>query len=240
MMGNPESDLGKERGRTLVLVADDDPAIRTIVSRTLELNGYAVICCANGAQALLAFAAEELDLVILDIKMPEVDGFTVCREIRAESSVPIIVVTGLEDEGDAASALELGADDYIRKPFGTNELLARVRAILRRTGPEDVADSNILVAGPISVDVGQRFVESNGEEVKLTRTEFSLLIYLLSNQNRVLTHDQILEKVWGPDYVGSHHVLRVCVSRMRQKFGDANALAIEALSGVGYRMRRAG
>jgi two-component system, OmpR family, KDP operon response regulator KdpE len=238
MLGDTEAGLAKERGRTLILAADDDPAIRTIVSRTLELNDFMVVSCANGTEALTAFAEEEPDLVILDVKMPEIDGLTVCREIRAESRIPIIMLTGMEDEGDAAAALELGADDYIRKPFGTNELLARVRAILRRTAHENVPESGLLVAGEVAVDVTQHTVHWNGEEVNLTRTEFNLLVYLLSNQNRVLTHDQILEKVWGADYIGSHHVLRVCISRMRQKFGDANALAIEALSGVGYRLRR--
>ena len=238
MLANPEAGLGKERARPLILAADDDPAIRTIVSRTLELNDFLVVSCANGAEALIAFAAEEPDLVILDVKMPEVDGLTVCREIRADSKVPIIMLTGMEDESDAAAALEMGADDHIRKPFGTNELLARVRAILRRSGNEALPDSGILSAGEVTVDVSEHTVQCRGVEVSLTRTEFNLLVYLLSNQNRVLTHDQILEKVWGPDYVGSHHVLRVCISRMRQKFGDANALAIEALSGVGYRLRR--
>lgn len=238
MADNAGIGLEKERGRTRILAADDDPAIRRIVSRVLELNDFAVISCSNGAEALTAFAEEEPDLIILDVKMPEVDGLTVCREIRAESSVPIIMLTGMEDESDAAAALEMGADDYIRKPFGTNELLARVRAILRRSGADVIPDSGILVCGEVTVDVSQHTVHCRGVEVGLTRTEFNLLVYLLSNQNRVLTHDQILEKVWGPDYIGSHHVLRVCISRMRQKFGDANALAIEALSGVGYRLRR--
>jgi two-component system, OmpR family, KDP operon response regulator KdpE len=238
MVGDYEFGSGKERGRRLILAADDDPAIRTIVSRTLELNDFVVVSCTNGEEALTAFATEVPDLVILDVMMPRVDGLTVCREIRAESSVPIIMLTGMEDETDAAAALEMGADDYIRKPFGTNELLARVRAILRRSAPEEVPASGILVAGDVTVDISQHTVQSHGAEVNLTRTEFNLLVYLLSNQNRVLTHDQILEKVWGPDYIGSHHVLRVCISRMRQKFGDASALAIEALSGVGYRLRR--
>jgi DNA-binding response OmpR family regulator len=222
----------------LILTADDDPAIRKIVSRVLELNDFAVISCANGAEALSAFADDEPCLVILDVKMPEVDGLTVCREIRAESSVPIIMLTGMEDESDAAAALELGADDYIRKPFGTNELMARVRAILRRSGAEVLPDSGVLTCGDITADVGEHTVHYHEVEVSLTRTEFNLLVYLLSNQNRVLTHDQILEKVWGADYIGSHHVLRVCMSRLRQKFGDAESLPIEALSGVGYRLRR--
>jgi two-component system, OmpR family, KDP operon response regulator KdpE len=233
-----ESELTKERGSLLILAADDDPAIRKIVSRVLELNDFSVVTCVNGAEALRVFAEEEPALVILDVRMPEVDGLTVCQEIRAESSVPIIMLTGMEDESQAAAALELGADDYIRKPFGTHELLARVRAILRRSGSETTPDSGVLTCGEITVDVAEHTVHCREEEVSLTRTEFSLLVYLLSNQSRVLTHDQILEKVWGPDYIGSHHVLRVCISRLRQKFADASDLAIEALSGVGYRLRK--
>jgi two-component system, OmpR family, KDP operon response regulator KdpE len=238
MADNPRSDLSKERGSLLILVADDDPAIRKIVGRVLELNDFSVVTCVNGAEALRVFAEEEPALVILDVKMPEVDGLTVCQQIRAESSLPIIMLTGIDDESQAAAALELGADDYIRKPFGTNELLARVRALLRRGGSETMPDSGVLVYGEITADVAEHTVHCKGREVSLTRTEFSLLVYLLSNQNRVLTHDQILEKVWGPDYIGSHHVLRVCLSRLRQKFDDASDLAIEALSGVGYRLRR--
>lgn len=237
MADDSQFESGRERGRLLVLAADDDPAIRKIVSRVLELNDFAVVVCADGAEALRAFANEEPDLIILDVKMPQVDGLTVCQEIRAESSVPIIMLTGMEEESQAAAALEMGADDYIRKPFGTNELMARVHAILRRSGSSTLPDSGVLTCGDVVVDVGEHTVFHKEQEVRLTRTEFNLLVYLLSNQNRVLTHDQILEKVWGPDYIGSHHVLRVCVSRLRQKFADANALAIEALNGVGYRLR---
>jgi DNA-binding response OmpR family regulator len=239
MTDGPQRGSPKDRGRFLIVAADDDPAIRKIVSRVLELNDFAVISCANGAEALRAFADEEPDLVILDVKMPEVDGLTVCQEIRAESKVPIIMLTGMEDESQAAAALELGADDYIRKPFGTNELLARVRAILRRSGVDAEPESGILTCGAIKVNIGEHTVFCGETEINLTRTEFSLLVYLLSNQNRILTHDQILEKVWGPDYIGSHHVLRVCISRLRQRFAEGNALAIEALSGVGYRLRHA-
>ena len=226
-------------GKTLILAADDDPAIRKILSRVLEMNDFAVVTCADGAQALNAFASNEPDLVILDVRMPEIDGLTVCRAIRADSQVPIIILTGMADEEDAARALETGADDYIRKPFGTNELLARVRAILRRSKTDELPDSDVLAAGDIVVDLAQHSVHSGGLEVNLTRTEFNVLAYLLSNQNRVLTHDQILERVWGADYVGAHHVLRVCISRIRQKFGNTGTLVIEALNGVGYRLRPA-
>jgi len=225
------------RNRLLVLTADDDPAIRRIVSRVLELNDFDVIACTNGSEALRAFEERQPQLVILDIRMPEIDGLTLCREIRADSDVPIIMLTALEDESDAAAALEAGADDYIRKPFGTNELLARIKAVLRRALPDVAASQETLHAGDITVDMLQHEVRYRGEEVKLSRTEFSLLVYLMRNPNRVLTQDQILERVWGSDYVGSHHVLRVCMSRLRQRFPGNDALPVESLPGVGYRLR---
>jgi DNA-binding response OmpR family regulator len=167
--------------------------------------------------------------------MPEIDGITVCEQLRSESDVPIVMLTSLEDESDAAAALEAGADDYIRKPFGANELMARLRAVLRRTVPEQ--GKSHIVAGDIHVDVRQHIVSFKGEEINLSKTEFALLTYLLSNPNRVLTHDQILERIWGSDYVGAHHVLRVCLSRLKQRFSDSSALSIESLAGVGYRIR---
>ena len=227
------------RDRPRILVVDDDPTIRLIVSRTLELNGFEAIVCSDGADALQAFAASEPALVILDVRMPRVDGLTVCRELRSGSDVPILMLTGMDDQAAAASALDMGADDYVRKPFGVTELVARIRALLRRSTAELMPNVGVLSTGDVSVDIHKRQVTYKGNEVTLTRTEFSLLVYLLSNQSNVLTHDQILEKVWGTDYVGSHHVLRVCINRLRNKFADANALSLEALSGVGYRLRKA-
>jgi DNA-binding response OmpR family regulator len=224
------------RNQLKVLIADDDPAIRKILTRVLELNDYAVVATTNGSEALQAFENEGPQLVILDIRMPEIDGITVCSQIREDSNVPIIILTSLEDESDAAKALEAGADDYIRKPFGANELIARLRAVMRRTMPGQ-APAQVLRYGDIVVDPDEHLATLQGEEVKLSRTEFGLLAYLLRNLNRVLTHDQILESVWGPDYVGSHHVLRVCISRLKQRFPEA-ALNIESLAGIGYRVRQ--
>jgi DNA-binding response OmpR family regulator len=224
------------RNRLLVLIADDDPSIRRVLTRVLELNDYAIIAASDGSEALQLFDERQPDLLILDIRMPLIDGLTVCAQVRTTSDVPIVMLTALEDESDAAAALETGADDYIRKPFGTNELLARLRAVLRRAAPERMS-AQTLRAGAITVEPDQHLVLYHGQEIKLSRTEFGLLVYLLRNPNRVLTHDQILESVWGPEYVGSHHVLRVCVSRLRQRFEDSEALAIESISGVGYRLR---
>jgi DNA-binding response OmpR family regulator len=224
------------RNRIHVLIADDDPAIRRIVKRILELNDYETIVCSNGKEALDAFEEFQPQFVITDVRMPEMDGLAVCRKIRTESSVPVIMLTALEDESDVVDALEAGADDYIRKPFGSNELIARMRAVMRRSASEQTA-SPLLQAGEVELDPEQHVVRYRGEEVYLSRTEFSLLRYLLQNPNRVLTHDQILERVWGADYIGFHHTLRVAVSRLRQRFEDAEALSIESISGVGYRLR---
>jgi DNA-binding response OmpR family regulator len=223
------------RNRLKILIADDDPAIRKVLTRVLELNDYVVIPTTNGVQALQAFEEHEPQFVILDIRMPELDGLTVCSRIRAESDVPIVILTAVDDESDAADALEAGADDYVRKPFGSSELLARLRAVLRRTMSEQSA-AETLQAGDLTIDLAQHLVTYRDQEIYLSRTEFSLLVYLLRNRNRVLTHDQVLEQVWGMDYVGFHHTLRVAVSRLRQRFNDSEALTIESISGVGYRL----
>jgi DNA-binding response OmpR family regulator len=227
------------RDRPRILVADDDAAIRTIIGRVLDASGFDAVVCRDGAEALQAFQSTDPALVILDMRMPGKDGLTVCGELRAGSAVPIVMLSGLEDEETAAAALDMGADDYVRKPFGVSELVARIHAILRRSGAGAMPEAGVLTTGNVSIDVEQRTVTYKGREVDLTRTEFGLLVYLLSNPSRVLTHDQILEKVWGTDFIGSRHVLRVCVNRLRKKFRDADALALEALNGVGYRLRKA-
>jgi two-component system OmpR family response regulator len=227
------------RSLPTILVADDDPGILRIVSRVLELNGFAVVTCSTGTEALRLIEAEPPVLALLDVRMPELDGISVCEQVRAGSDLPIIIITALEDESDAARALEAGADDYIRKPFGTNELVARVRAVLRRS-QSDIQSPELLSVGPLTIDEEQHIVLVQGQEVLLSRTEFSLLDYLARNANRVLTHDQLLEKVWGQDYIGSNHVLRVAMSRLRQRINDVEGTIIETLPGIGYRVRRTG
>lgn len=225
------------RGTTLrIVAADDDRGILKIIERVLGLNGFMVFTAANGPDALRMFEQMEPSLIILDVMMPGMTGIEVCERIRARSNVPVIILTGLDDESDATRALEAGADDYVRKPFGANELVARIRAVLRRAQIE-VPRAERIEVGPLVVDEAEYQAVANGIELDLSRTEFRLLGYLVRNRNRVLTHDQILERVWGAEYLGSHHVLRVAISRLRQKLEAADVQAIETLSGIGYRFR---
>jgi len=225
------------RGNTLrIVAADDDRGILKIIERVLGLNGFMVFTAPNGPDALRMVDQMEPALVLLDVMMPGLTGIEVCEKLREYSNVPIIILTGLDDESDATRALEAGADDYIRKPFGANELVARIRAVLRRA-QIDVLRAERIEVGPLVVDEGEYHATANGVELDLSRTEFRLLGYLVRNRNRVLTHDQILERVWGAEYLGSHHVLRVAISRLRQKLEASGVQAIETLSGIGYRFR---
>jgi DNA-binding response OmpR family regulator len=219
-----------------ILVADDDPAILAAVSRILQLNGFFVVSCSDGETALRLFSEMTPSLVIADVRMPRLDGISLCQRIRETSDVPILILTGLADESEAARALEAGADDYIRKPFGATEFLARVRAALRRARPGDQRGER-LTAGPIVLDEPQHEVVIEGEPVALSRTEFAILAFMLRGRGRVLTHDQILTAVWGPEFAGSHHLLRVSMSRLRKKLGATGSEQIETLSGVGYRLK---
>lgn len=219
-----------------VLVVDDDVGVLTAVSRMLQAHGFIVFTCANGRDAIEIFHQLSPSLVLLDVKLPETDGVAVCRRLRSESDVPIIMLTVLAGEADVARALEAGADDYVRKPFGTNELIARVRAVLRRAGVA-VDRPERLTAGPLTVDERQHVVLIDGAEVMVSPTEFRLLAYLVRNQDRVLTHDYIIAHVWGAGYVGSHNVLRVTMSRLRHKLEGAGRPLVETLPGVGYRLR---
>lgn len=225
------------RGTTLrIVAADDDRGILKIIERVLGLNDFMVFTASNGADAITLVEQMDPSLVLLDVMMPEMDGISVCETLRARSNVPIIILTGLDEESDATRALEAGADDYVRKPFGANELVARIRAVLRRARI-DAPRPERLEVGPLVVDEGDYQATAHGAALDLSRTEFRLLGYLMRNRGRVLTHDQILERVWGAEYLGSHHVLRVAISRLRQKLEACDVHAIETLSGIGYRFR---
>lgn len=219
-----------------VLVADDDPAILAAVSRILQLNGFFVVSCSDGETALRLFGELTPSLLIVDLRMPRMDGITLCQRIREVSNVPILILTAVADEAEAARALEAGADDYVRKPFGATEFLARVRAVLRRARPGN-ARGERLTNDVITLDEGLHEVLVNDRQVSLSRTEFAVLAFLLRNKGRVLTHDQILIAVWGPEFTGSHHLLRVCMSRLRSKLGTAGSEQVETLTSVGYRLR---
>ncbi len=219
-----------------VLVVDDEPAILNIVSKILQQHGFFVFTCGDGETALTVFEDVHPRLVILDVRLPGVDGLTVCKRIRAVSDVPIVMLTMIDDQRDAARAFEAGADDYVRKPFGAEELVARVSAVLRRSRVA-VLPRETLLFGPLTLDCARHLAGVGDHDLKLTATEFMLLAYLIRNQDRVLTHDQILEAIWGPEYVDSRHVLRVTMSRLRQKIDLPDHRFIETLPRIGYRLR---
>jgi two-component system KDP operon response regulator KdpE len=221
-----------------ILLAEDEVALRDFVSRNLHARGFAVLEASNGLEALALWEREDPHLLILDIMMPRMDGLEVCRRVRERSTVPIIVLTALDTESDKVTALDLGADDYLTKPFGVEELLARVRAVLRRTRWEAAAPSSgIKQLGDLEIDLTGHIVRRRGVEVRLTPTEFALLKQLATNAGKVLTHRMLLQRIWGPEYGGEAEYLRVYINRLRQKLepDPANPRYLLTEPGVGYR-----
>jgi two-component system KDP operon response regulator KdpE len=221
-----------------ILVAEDEAPLRDFISRNLRARGYTVIEATNGVEALALWESESPHLLVLDIMMPRMDGLEVCRHIRGHSTAPIIVLTALDAESDKVTALDLGADDYLTKPFGVEELLARVRAALRRTQWHSEAPSpGRRTFGPLEVDLEAHVVRREGKEIRLTPTEFALLAQLVSHAGKVLTHRQLLQRVWGGEYHEETEYLRVYVQRLRRKLepDPANPQYLLTESGVGYR-----
>ena len=214
-----------------LLVVEDEDAIAEPLVEGLEAEGFEVTRVATGAEAL---AAPPADVVLLDVRLPDVDGFTVCRELRARSEVPIIMVTAKGEEIDRVVGLELGADDYVVKPFGLRELVARIRAVTRRTsGRQDARD--VLVAGEIRIDVPARRATIGGRELQLTLKEFDLLALLASQPDVVVERQRILREVWDTTWYGSSKTVDVHVAALRKKLGDPTL--IETVRGVGLRLR---
>ncbi|RLC92239.1 MAG: DNA-binding response regulator [Chloroflexi bacterium] len=203
-----------------VLVVDDDGRMLRMMARILEMEGYRVQQAGSGEAALEAFDEGTPDLVLLDIMMPGMDGYAVCRRIREFSQVPIIMVTAKDSDEEKVQGLDAGADDYISKPFSSSELAARVRAVLRRTRSWGEQVKPTFRSYDLAVDFARHRVTLGDEEVNLTATEYKLLCYLVHNAGRLVTPDQILEEVWGEDYVGEHHLLRVNIGRLRHKLKD--------------------
>lgn len=204
--------------KATILVVEDEPHVVRLVKANLESSGYSVLTAMDGEEAVTAAQRERPDLVILDIMLPSLDGYGVCRRIREFSAVPVIMLTARSAEVDLVHGFEVGADDYLTKPFSVNELLMRVQAVLRRTKwPEVVMTREPFRAGPIEIDFAQHAVTLDGEPVKLTPTEYRLLAFMATHANRVLTHRELLRAVWGPEYGDESEYLRVYMRYLRQK-----------------------
>lgn len=225
-----------------ILVVDDEPAIRELLRFHLTKDGFEVVTAADGREALKLAREHRPDLILLDLMLPDVDGFELCRTLRAESTVPIVMLTARKEDVDKILGLELGADDYVTKPFNPREIVARVKAVLRRlNNPQDLADRELLQAGRLSMNLGSHEVLLHGNPIPLSRTEFELLKVLLLHKNRVLSRDVLLDRVWGADYVGDSRVVDVYIRYLREKLEDdpAHPAHIETVRGVGYRFKEA-
>jgi DNA-binding response OmpR family regulator len=226
--------------KTCILVVDDEVSIIRFVSARLRKEGYEIITASNGEEALLRAEEENPTLVLLDIMMPKMDGFEVCRRLREWSEVPIIMLSAKGEESDKVKCLDLGADDYVTKPFGGEELLARVRAVLRRTEVAGaVSDRPPFTIGDLKISFAQRQVTVAGREVKLTPTEFGLLQELTLNAGKVLTHTHLLQKVWGPEYQDEKEYLHEFVRRLRNKLepDKEKPSYIISVPSIGYQFR---
>ena len=219
-----------------VLVVDDDRAVRDSLRRSLEFNGYEVGLAADGAEGLVAVGAQHPDVVVIDVMMPRLDGIETTRALRAAGNdVPVLVLTARDAVGDRVEGLDAGADDYLTKPFALEELLARLRALLRRVVPDDDAAGEVLTFADLTMDVSSRDVTRNGRAIELTRTEFTLLEMFLRRPRRVLDRSFILEEVWGYDFPTSANSLEVYVGYLRRKTEAAGEQRlIQTVRGVGY------
>jgi len=221
-----------------VMVVDDEKPLRDFVRRNLEVRGYRVMTAANGLEAMAVFQNENIHLVILDIMMPHMDGLEVTRRIREESHAPIIILTAMGEETDKVRAFDLGADDYLTKPFGVGELLGRIKAVLRRADwSESGSDGERIVRGDIDVDMEKHKVEVQGHIIDLTPTEFNLLVYFVKNAGKTLPHRAILQNVWGAEYGDEAEYLRVYVGKLRQKIEEKpmKPKYLHTEHGIGYR-----
>lgn len=223
--------------RDRVLVVDDEEQIRQALQRALRARGYTVTTAADGEDALAEVDRFVPHLIVLDLNLPGIDGFEVCRRVRAWSDVPVLILSVREDELDKVEALDLGADDYLTKPFGIDEFLARVRALLRRAEPPDSRRPPRFLADGVTIDLGDRSVIRDGSPVHLTRTEWALLEALAHHPGKLLTHTWLLEAVWGPGYGDDVDVLRVFVSQLRKKIepDPSSPRIVITEPGIGYR-----
>jgi two-component system, OmpR family, KDP operon response regulator KdpE len=222
-----------------ILVVDDEPELRTLLSSSLGAAGYAVTTAGDGGEALAVASTQPLDLMILDLGLPTLPGFEVCRRLRRWSRLPVIVLSVRDDEEDKIAALDLGANDYLTKPFGMGELLARIRATLRDSAAQAAPTSDLLRFGELYIDLAQRQVLLEGQHVYLTRKEYELLLALARHAGAVRSYQQLLHELWGDASERDLRTLRVLMGQLRRKLDDASAQQrfIFTESGVGYRFR---
>lgn len=225
-----------------IVIVEDEANIVELVKYNLDREGYRTLYANDGRKGLELIKQELPDLVILDLMLPELDGLSVCKQLRSEAqtkSIPIIILTAKSEEADRVLGLEMGADDYVTKPFSPRELVARVRAVLRRSGAVDETEPEIIENGVIRIDLRQHLVKVRGEEVELTPKEFDFLKLLLLNPGRAFTREFLLEHLWGYEYFGDTRTVDVHVRRLRQKIENdpANPEYLETVRGVGYRFR---
>jgi two-component system response regulator RegX3 len=225
---------------TKILIVEDEISFSEALTFLLEKEGFEVSVAETGRQALEIFAKEGADLILLDLMIPEVSGTEVCRTIRTTSQVPIIMVTAKDAEIDKVVGLELGADDYVTKPYSSRELLARIKAVLRRqtNGVDSNEEAGILTVGPIRMNIDKHQVTVNSETISMPLKEFELLEFLMRNSGRVLTRNQLIDRVWGGDYFGDTKTLDVHVKRLRSKIEEdpANPKMLQTIRGLGYKL----
>jgi DNA-binding response OmpR family regulator len=222
-------------GQQTVLVVEDESSIASFVSLYLKNAGYAVKTAATGGDALAQASAGPPDLIVLDLMLPDIDGIEVCKRIRQRSDVPILMLTARDEDVDKIIGLEVGADDYLTKPFNPRELVARVKSVLRRSTPERRRpETEVIVHGDLSIDAGRRECRVFDEEIQLAPKEFDLLWELLDHRGLVLTRDQLLERVWGYTFAGDTRTVDVHVRQLRRKLGDASPIV--TVWGVGYKV----
>lgn len=222
-----------------ILIVEDESSFSEALEFLLSKEGFSIVSAANGSEAITKFDQGGIDLVLLDLMIPEISGTEVCRQIRAKSKVPIIMLTAKDSEVDKVVGLELGADDYVTKPYSTRELVARIRAVLRRnSGESAIGDIGIMTAGPVRMDTDRHQVTVNSINISLPLKEFELLEFLMRNSGRVLTRVQLIDRVWGSDYVGDTKTLDVHIKRLRAKIevDPANPIFIQTVRGLGYKL----
>ena len=222
---------------TKILVVEDEESFSDALSYLLGREGFEVVVADTGTAAVAEFERQGADLILLDLMLPGLSGTEVCRQIRTKSQVPIIMLTAKDAEVDKVVGLELGADDYVTKPYSSRELVARIRAVLRRHGEEDQATDGILSAGPVRIDVERHKVSINNEDVSFPLKEFELLEFLVRNSGRVLTRIQLIDRVWGSDFFGDTKTLDVHIKRLRSKIekDPAEPEFIQTIRGLGYK-----